>query len=258
MTADELLKIINGLPFIDASFEPQILLSLVASLRAKADGHSLSKLQDYLMPDNAVEVYNKNIKNTLSPPACTLLDKSLTIKLNNAISRITKNHNGWLPLFAIPLEWRELTTGQISLTNPLLPQYIYLGRSAFEHELRLEETIIHEMSHVWCGLIAEIMDFQKKNSPHDLILPSGTEGKNVRGVFFAALFAAAALNLYRIVDKKQPTNTVRINYLQSYLLGCINVINDCDGASCLGQKISDHLTIFLQKKMLLNEGERHA
>ncbi|WP_184013399.1 hypothetical protein [Glaciimonas immobilis] len=252
MTPDNLLTLLNGLPFIDATFKPQVLLTLVASLRSEADQRYLPFLNDYLVPDNALRIYQRLMKKMPTRPESAFLNDSRIELVNKAIRRILEKHPEWNALLTISIEWRKLTTGQISLTNPVFPQFIFLGESAFADELLLEETIVHEMSHVWCGFIAEIIDFQKKNSLAKLTLPSGTKNKSVRGVLFAGLFAAAAIKFYYVEGKIFPKCEDRIAFLENYLSGCIDVVHKSTDASYLGLQINNHLALFLQEQRSKN------
>jgi hypothetical protein len=258
MTSNELLNLTKGLPFIDPGFEPKVLLTLVASLRAKADGHGLPVLSAYLTPRNAAALYRKTVENAPEHPRCVSLNTSLTDELHKAIARIIAKHPEWRLLFVIPIEWRQLTTGQVSSTNPLIPQHVYLGCQAFRQALQLEETIVHEMSHVWCSLLAEIIDFQTKEASHDLTLPSGTTGKSVRGVLLAALFAAAAINFYHVSGEIVTGSEARATYLRQYLERCVDVIRRCIGVSHFGREVNDRLAIFLKNRPILNREETHA
>ena len=133
---------------------------------------------------------------------------------------------------------------QISLTNRLLPQYIFLGESAFDSMIALQETVVHELSHIWYGFISEVFDFQTPDSPTDFVLPSGTKNRNVTIVFFAALFAAAAIKFYQRFNENSTSvkTAQRLNYLNSYLDGCIDLLNNRKYISTMGNLILERLT----------------
>jgi hypothetical protein len=89
------------------------------------------------------------------------LSEDLTERIRRAISHIVAVEPAWRPLFDAPLLFASLTDTSItSRTIPAVPQHIYLGADAFRTEDVLRETIIHETSHMWLGLVTEIWGAQ--------------------------------------------------------------------------------------------------
>jgi len=216
-----LFAAIGGLPFIHDSFKPMQLFKLAVLLRNKiASTHPNAESYigaDLSQPEVALGLYASILPNAAPPQPSVEPPTSLVDAVESAKARITDRWQEWNKLLALPTILRRLTTDAVSSTNPFLPQHLYLGDPALSNDDRLEETLVHEYSHLWCQMIAEIRDFQTTDSPADFVLPSGTGGRTPRGVVFAALFAAAAVNFYG----RWPEKAARRSYLLSYLEGCL-------------------------------------
>ena len=173
MTPSEVINAIGGIPFINISFDGSKLLTLAAVVRSNADNKK-RKLSQYFNPTIAYEVYQDKSVEMPKPLPHRALYNGEILALSHAKKRIIETIPEWRELLAIPLIVKKLSTNQPSSSNPKIPQTIYLGESVFSTEIVLEETYIHELSHVWCSLLTEIYDFQKPCCPSIYSLPSGT------------------------------------------------------------------------------------
>lgn len=238
----DIYEFIGGVPFVSEGFEPDKLVYLVCKLRHQIDSYDSpvysssgvssvgvkTDYSEYLNPEKACSVYKKAIPKenySISKSRPTTQFEQLAIK--KSIDAITIRNPAWKALFEIPIEFRVLQDQHISLTNPLVPQVVCLGDSTITSFDTLNELLVHEMSHVWCSFVCELTDFQNKESPSDLVLPSGTSGKNPRQVILAACFAAAALNFY-FSDYKHTgvfKHKKRTSELCLYLEQSIQVLN---------------------------------
>jgi hypothetical protein len=258
MTPSLLLSHCKGLPFIHDGFDPGVLATFVSKLRRQIDGGSSTDLFRYLDPAVATEIYRKHVADCPVPLDHRQLCGKQQVQLGSAIGRIIERLPHWKPLFSLPVEWRKLINDQISSTNPMIPQHIFLGTQAFSSDQVLEETVVHEMSHTWCSMIAEVRDFQEHDAPHDLVLPSRTSNKSVRGVLLAALFSAAALRLYVREEKSAPNIAARTETLIRYLEGCLDTLQSCRGVSETGQLITRALRGFAQDYRHYFDGSNYA
>lgn len=244
MTPANILTEIGGLPFVTPTFNAKKLMTLVAIVRSNID-EKRYQINQYLDPSIAYAIYlEKNINTPHRPLHCTL-STTETMKVSNTTWEIVDLAPDWAILFSIPVTIKKLENSQLSLTNPLIPQHVYLGEKAF-HNNTLAETLVHEMSHLWCSLIAEIYDFQTANSPSEFILPSGTQGKDLRGVLLASLFAAAAISYhYKLITaQSEQARPARLLYLISYFNGTLAILKNSPFISSMGQLILDQLHDF--------------
>lgn len=107
-----------------------------------------------------------------------------------------------------------------SLTNTSIPQVIFLGKGALSNEKYLKESIIHELAHIWLGMINEVSPLADSSCHEKFTLPSGTSGKSTLGTLLAAHFAGSALSYYK---KSNSSYAPRITYLEEYLEGCLTL-----------------------------------
>ena len=245
ISSAELLSEIGGLPFVDQNFSARKLLTLVAILRRNIDEAQYAP-QAYLEPHLATELYERKTNGVVTYPLSSDFTIADSAAVEEAIARIVAQRPDWEPMLKIPIVFRRLDTVQVSLTNPLIPQQVFLGSRALGDEFLLRETVVHELSHVWCGFILEIFDFQQEGCPASYVLPSGTANKDIRGVLLAALFAAAALDFYVSNSDycRHIRMSARVNYLKSYLDKCIvTVANSCH-ASSMGREITGRLAVY--------------
>lgn len=244
MSPSEMLLEIGGLPFVHAMFNSTKLMTLVAVVRKNIDGSELP-LTNYLQPDFATALYNRHVEGAPMFPPHLPLGKAELYMLAEAKSNLKALLPEWTSLLDLPVKIYKLTNQQVSLTNPVLPQQIFFGEAAFTTITDLEELLVHELSHVWSSLIAEIYDFQLKGSSNSYTLPSGTGGKNPRGVLLACLFAASAVNYHRglLASGSERARPGRLDYLQHYFLKSLATLKTSTELSELGKLIISKLDL---------------
>ncbi len=216
-------NIYGGIPFLHSEFDENKLMSLVAVLRRKFC-EKKKPLREYLSPETAQDVYFQKHGNNLIKDSIPLSEEKRE-RVEQALTDIKNEINDWNKIFNLPIEFRSLGQGgDVSVSNPFIPQLIYLGDSSFHNQHKLKEILVHEYSHVYAGIMCEILDFQKVGTKTDLYLPSGTGPRDLRGLILAGLFAASAINYYKlsgsIVKFKK-----RVEFLFSYLVDTTTLIS---------------------------------
>ena len=242
MKPHDLICEIQGLPFIHPTFHPEKLMTFVATTRRNIENRG-APLSTYIHPDYATNLYSRNVEGAPTMPAHQPLSNAENFMLSAAMNNVKELVPEWTTLVEVPLRVHKINDSRVSLTNPLIPQQIFLGESAFSNITELEELIVHELSHIWCSLICEIYDFQIKSSKNDYVLPSGTGGKNPRGVLLAALFAISAANYHRrlLASGSSRARASRVNYLQSYFHGSVSILQRSAELSVMGNLILTQL-----------------
>jgi hypothetical protein len=245
MSPSEILCEINGLPFVHSLFNSTKLLTLVAVVRRNIEGGELP-LTTYLQPDFATALYARHVEGAPVFPPYKALGNAEQIMLAEAKSNLKALLPEWTRLLDLPVNIHKLLTQQVSLTNPVLPQQMFLGEAAFTSMTDLEELLVHELSHIWSSLIAEIYDFQLKDSSNDYILPSGTGGKNPRGVLLACLFAVSAVNYHQrlLISGSVRARPERLDYLHQYFLKSLATLQASAELSEIGKLITSKLEAF--------------
>ncbi|TVU78463.1 hypothetical protein FQP87_03695 [Vibrio tasmaniensis] len=218
---------LRGLPMVDKEFQCQLLLSLITHHRSNITKNVI-KLNDCVYPKTAGDVYDKYTDINTDVPTFSELGSNQQIKLAKAIETIKEIMPHWEIYFSLPIDYRFLSASTtVSLTNHCIPQTIFLGEKAFTTSEWLEEVIVHEIAHVWMGMICELRYFHDTSTNERFTLPSGTKNKDVRGVIFAGHFAAAVLSYFEEKERKLlgTTNSKeRIIYLKNYLKGCLDIL----------------------------------
>jgi len=219
---------LKGLPMIDRGFNCQLLLSLVAHHRSNIS-HKTVALNDCVSPDMAYRLYAENTNLNTDVPLSDELGAEQQAALFQATATIKTIMPHWAVYFSLPVRYRFLSAPPetVSLTNHCIPQTIFLGTKAFKSSEWLEEVIIHELAHVWLGMICELNHFHDISSEERFVLPSGTRDKDARGVIFAGHFAAAVLSYFEEKERQQSgsvNSKERIVYLKNYLTGCIKLL----------------------------------
>ena len=232
---------IGGLPFIAPGFRPSVLLAAAAAVRRNADPQAFPRLSDYLVPENASEVFQRKAR---SPIVEISADDMPPERVSDVVAcrvRVQELFPEWQGLLAVPIRYMLMRDGRISATNILVPQTIYFGEPAFQSTaFPMEESLVHEFAHVWLNFVTEIFDLQAEDSPRDLVLPSGTGGKTLRGVLVAAHFAATATVFYTRYNDT-PLARRRGEYLYDYLLGCLRMIRDHPSMTSMGRIVWEAL-----------------
>ncbi|WP_147432581.1 hypothetical protein [Pseudomonas sp. WPR_5_2] len=245
MTPSEILNEINGLPFVHSDFNSKKLLTFVAVVRKNIYRENLH-LTTYLQPDFATALYNRHVAGAPEFPPNQTLSNAERFMLAEAKANLKALLPEWEALLDIPVNIHKMLNQQVSLTNPVLPQQIFLGEAAFTSITDLEELLVHELSHIWSSLIAEIYDFQLKDSSNNYILPSGTGGKNPRGVLLACLFAVSALNYHQrlLATGSVRARPERLDYLNQYFLRSLVTLKASAELSEIGKLITSRLDEF--------------
>lgn len=217
----------NGIPMLSDNFNAQTLITYIAHYRHTLL-HCFDNLSNYLNPEKIDMLYReRNQPFGLDYPEHTELNDKELIAVNNAVTHILQVIPEWNVYFSIPVAFKRLTASKnmVSLTNHNFPQIIFLGAKAFKSDEWLIEVIIHEMAHIWLGLICEIDSFHEQDVQNRYTLPSGTKDKDARGVIFASHFAACVL---KYMSRKRNSNGFtqqddeRFIWLQNYFSGCMN------------------------------------
>ncbi|MEU6072826.1 HEXXH motif-containing putative peptide modification protein [Micromonospora sp. NPDC047074] len=226
---------IGGLPFIAPGFRPPILMAAVAAVRHNADPQAFPRLGDYLVPGNAAEIYQRRSRSPIQEIRADDMPPERVTEVLACRARVRELFPEWESLLAVPIRYMSLHDSRISATNILVPQTIYFGESAFRSTaFPLEESLVHEFAHVWLNFVTETFDLETDDSPRDLVLPSGTRGKTLRGVLVAAHFAATATIFYSRYDDT-PLARSRSEYLYDYLLGCLRITRDHPSLTRMGR-----------------------
>lgn len=245
MSPSEMLCELNGLPFVHPTFNSKKLLTLVAVVRKNIEGGNLP-LSLYLQPDFATNLYSGHVEGAPAFPIHQALGNAEQIMLVEAKNNLKALLPEWTKLLDLPVNIHKLLTQQVSLTNPVLPQQMFLGEAAFTSITDLEELLVHELSHIWSSLITEIYDFQFKESSNDYVLPSGTGGKNPRGVLLACLFAVSAVNYHQrlLASGSMRARPERLDYLHQYFLESLVTLQGSVELSEIGKLITSMLSAF--------------
>lgn len=220
---------IEALPFIDERAKPGKLLSAAVGVRNALAG-TLGDLNrtDFASPDAAFALVESKLKNAgqVLPQSRPLThDEGITVAA--AKEWLIRARPEWAPWFQIPVIFLRWESERTSLTNPFIPQRIYLGNGALCSTFGiLCETVLHEYAHVWLGLVTEIRDFQIRDCPVQFILPSGTGPKDARAVLFAMHYAATVVSFLTTLDRHERCagwQRERLAYLRWYLSQIVNM-----------------------------------
>ncbi|MEZ2576440.1 hypothetical protein [Buttiauxella ferragutiae] len=232
----------NGVPMVSEKFDAQMLITFIVHYR-HALFQCFDNLSDYLNPEKIEAFYRvRNQPLGLDYPEHAELSEPEKQSVNNAISHILQIVPEWKIYFSMPVGFKRLTANKnmVSLTNHNIPQMIFLGAKAFKSDEWLIEVIIHEMAHIWLGLICEIDSFHEHSEQSSYTLPSGTKGKDARGVIFASHFAACVL---KYMARKQinkdftQQDDERFIWLQNYFSGCMSQLVNMKELKPTGKKI---------------------
>lgn len=235
---------VNGVPMVSDCFATQTFVTLVAHYR-HALFNSSDNLSNYIEPvwvNNLYRERNKYIR--LEYPGYSELSNEEQQAVENAIVNIKNVMPEWQVYFSLPVLFKKLTQNEsmVSLTNHNIPQVIFLGVKAFKSETWLTEVIIHEMAHIWLGMLCEIDSFHEHSKKINYTLPSGTKNKDARGVIFASHFSACVIKYMlkkRQVEEFSPQDEERFIWLKKYFSGCINQLVEMNELKKIGKEIVD-------------------
>lgn len=218
------LDALGGLPFIDLSFDVERFLSAVAGTRAGLLGGVPPGSDGYvswLEPQRAVNALTARIARSDFTPPNTELTAEEWQWAELALLRVKAGSKTLAALFELPIRVLRWKSARVSMTNPFIPQTIFLGDGALHSSFGiLEEVWVHEFAHVWLGMMCEVSDMQKRDSLQAYTLPSGTGLKDARGVLLAAHFAGAVLT--HLIDSAERVPLIgrraeRLHYVRWYL-----------------------------------------
>jgi hypothetical protein len=244
---ETLLATLGGLPLTGQGFNANYLASLV-SLKRQRLAKSSRPAVDFIAPRAAHDVYRQCAREAVDVPDFSELSTDQQAEVTSALARITDLFPEWALCFSVPVEVR-LSDTILSWTSSFVPQQIMLGPRAFADNSLLEELLIHEYSHVWMGFIREIADMHDYRNPGVFVLPSGTRGKDARGVIFAGMFATSVcIYLERKLKYSIATERemFRLEPLHSYRLGCIEMLDGSPHLNALGRDIVSRMKSCLE------------
>lgn len=252
MNPRDFLDEIGGVPFISERFEHTKLLTAVACLRRNSDSHRDLPLRDYLDPIVARDIYQESFLH-LQKQHAEALGSEFEDMVRCSITRVCEIAPTWVNYFRIPMCYFLLVDGRTSMTSAAIPQTIYFGREVFSSRVGLDEALVHEHAHVWLDFICEVFSLQLEEAPCDYILPSGTKGKTLQGVLLAAHFAASCLVYYKNPRLNKDAFVLsRINSLQHYLEGCLELVLARPVLTEMGRFVYEELQLFFEKSSQLS------
>lgn len=237
MSATETLNRIGGVPFLDTIHE-QTLCTLVCLQRRRAHPGAKVDLERYFAPERASTTYEHFLpaRTSTKMREAAPLPPDKQELIGDSLSRVGAARPEWRQLLAVPVQFRQEPDDQVrSSTNLYVPQMVWLGPRAFESRAMLDETLIHELAHVWLNFLVELHDLQVPESTARFVLPSGTKGKSLRGVLFAGHFAAAARRYFETVPGDEAAG--RTHRLQQYLSGCVSTSAGHADLSVMGRRV---------------------
>lgn len=219
---------VGGLPMVDDCVKHSAIITLACAVRQRLDCKR-KPLNHYLQPELARACYGR----ASSQPVTELesidpLPDEMQL-IQNVCDGIVAAVPQWKVHFALPLRWRRLVNDLASSSNPIIPQHIYLGGSGLSSP-RLPELIVHEVSHTWVGMIAEVSALALPGEPVH-VLPSGTANKEIRQVMYALTFAATAVRFYRArINQGQyhEQDSDRLQHLEWYTSGCLDIVESSE------------------------------
>ena len=235
---------LGGLPMIDDQVKTSVLATLTCAVRQRLDNNR-QELAAYLDPELARSCYRQVTQSVTELDSIAFNDEDMAL-IQEACRSIISVMPSWKAVFSIPLRWRRLVVDIASSSNPLIPQHIYLGHSSVSSP-RLAEYLIHEVSHTWLGMIAEISPLAERGEPIH-VLPSGTTGKEIIQVMYALTFAVSAIRFYRaklFLDECTIDDGQRLSYLESYAAGCLRIVEPSGKLTLDGMLIVDSCRRFL-------------
>lgn len=246
-TIDEL----GGVPFVDEHFNHARFLSALAGTRsAFAVNDQEPTFIRCLEPEHAVVLYGTRVSGKGFHPPGRQMSAEEIVSVARALYRIRETAPDWRPYFDLSVEVVRWNSKKMSMTNPFIPQTVFLGDGAFFSSAGiLEEIMVHEYAHVWLGMLAEIRDFQKPDCPGNYVLPSGTGSKDPRGILLAAHFAAAVisyLQFYVNDGRCIGRMSERLDYLRWYLQAALSLPIH-ESLTAMGAAVHQRLTDFLSR-----------
>lgn len=248
----QFIATLGGLPMTDMNFNASLLLALTAEKRRRLSGADVT-LDQCLDPEWATALYQRLATKAANIPRTVPLTATEDRQISEGIERVVTIYPEWKVFFEVPLRFLMMPStdglepdAKVSLTNCLIPQQIYLADGALKNERTIEETIVHEVSHVWMGFFCELGPIQTANAQGTLVLPSGTPNKDPRGVLIAGMFATTIVLYFR---RKQAVKNIdlveRIALFTAYQRGCVAVLEATENLGPLGKEINNVMKTLL-------------
>ncbi len=239
-----LQDLFGGLPFLDTTFKPNQFLTAVACARRfryERLGFRFDRLEEYLIPSNALIVYSKLLNKEIYLYG-SLADGSLVNQLNEQIEKIVYEFPWWKSLFGISLVFYIFDSDTIIGTSSAIkPQHIFLGSRALTSSNEIREQVLHEVVHIWAYMIEELWMFHNKEDISLFSLPSGTSEKTATGVIHAAYVARVLSDFYR---KNNKDWLERSKILTEYYKSCLSLIETNQFLTRTGREIIKRLSHF--------------
>jgi hypothetical protein len=214
-------SLFGGIPFLDTEFRPETLLAAVAVVRRDRVGNDTLSLISMLTPDSGIAAGGGRRAEEFELNARPL-KASQQEAVAEAIKGLTEVVPHWGPLAALPVRFQLMRRdGAISASVDSLPQHVFLSTEAFSSKTQLREQVLHELSHNWLYLIAEIWRLHDRQFTVVSTLPSGTPDRSPAEVIGAAHVVTNILTLQASSPYLTPD---RERQLSEYLDGCIRLI----------------------------------
>jgi hypothetical protein len=193
LTESSLQHSLRGLPFLSDEFDHRLVVTAVGTKRMNSLTAEGTNPQRFLTSQCGVRYHTTERNHELQRRWETIpeLSTDQMVEVDRIRAAVATQLPVWQPLLDIPI--RFVTTDDpavMNASNPYVPQTIALGERAFDSDDDLAAALIHEYAHVWLGLLCEIEDIDNGSDTTPFTLPSGTAGKSLRTVVFAAHFAA--------------------------------------------------------------------
>lgn len=224
---DNFVSQMGGVPLIDNDVNYVGIATLACAVRRRLGQEPNANLREFLEPVRAYTCYQTAYPKLGPERLSEELTSEQVAAVEVACSEILIVMPEWRTAFAIPLRWRLVRENIASSTNPRVPQTIFFGAKAFTNILKLQEQIVHELSHTWLGMIGEVSPLSYP-SQANYILPSGTKNKEYWNLIFALSFAITAIRFYEARHRSgrfEDGDYTRIQYLKNYSRGCIAQAN---------------------------------
>lgn len=225
-------NIFHGLPFLDESFDSELLLTLVGRVRKiLADdiiGPAINV--DWLNPDQALKLRKAaDIECDLSLLPLSSLQLE---QVQSARAAIIERAYAWRRLIQFPVKYHWLESSDvIGCSCYATPQRVFLSEAAFSTKRELCEQIIHEHCHNWMYFLEELMPFHRIDYQEVFVLPSGTANRNPTEIIGAAHVAATLAHWY--AKQADAESQQRVHQLSAYFDGCVDLLRSLSRDSLL-------------------------
>jgi hypothetical protein len=231
---------IQGFPFLTDTFKPLAAASIVSGVRWARDGRRQS-VRAYIRPHVAQAVYDGHRTSTAYPSHPLSPDR--VAEIGNCTREIVVRFPEWSDLLRLPIDYRG-SDGVVSFASPVFPQQILLGPLAFKSNDVLIDMLLHELSHVWFGIVHEIEPFQSDEPGPLWTLPSGTPNKDTFSVILAGAYAATVLAYLGRAERHTAYVQTRWLYLVRYLHGTCDLLRGVRNLTESGKAAADCIAAF--------------